>query len=218
MGLDGCAGIDGWYVDDVTVVQCALAAPSLEVTGGDPTDSDTTGTMHLLVGDADGDAAGVTLAAASSNEALVPAGGITFGGTGPDRTVTISADPHRSGRAVVTVTATDVDGNTSSVDIKILVGNRRNNVLNGSSLSDLIFGRGGKDLIRSWDGNDLISGGDDSDFILAWDGDDTMSGGHGNDRLKGGKGADFFSGGAGFDIALDFDADEGDTTDGTIRT
>ena len=27
MGMDGCAGIDGWYVDDVTVVVCALVAP-----------------------------------------------------------------------------------------------------------------------------------------------------------------------------------------------
>jgi hypothetical protein len=27
MGMDGCAGIDGWYVDGVTVVRCALVPP-----------------------------------------------------------------------------------------------------------------------------------------------------------------------------------------------
>jgi Ca2+-binding RTX toxin-like protein len=43
-----------------------------------------------------------------------------------------------------------------------------------------------------------------------------MSGGAGNDLLTGGPGADHFSGGAGNDVAVDFTAAQGDTTDRTI--
>jgi hypothetical protein len=45
--------------------------------------------MNLLVGDLDGEAADLTLSATSSNEKLVAAAGITFGGTEADRIVTI---------------------------------------------------------------------------------------------------------------------------------
>ncbi|MEO8425053.1 MAG: M4 family metallopeptidase [Actinomycetota bacterium] len=253
MGTDGCAGIDGWYVDDVIVVQCALVPPSIEVTGGVPTDSDKTGTMNLAVGDADGDPADVTLSVTSSNGGLVPSGDITFGGTGADRTVSISARWRRSGKSVVTVTATDLDGNTSSVDITVIVGDGRKDILHGTSGADLIFGRDGDDLISAGDGNDLISAGhgkdivsagdgndavatgDGRDVIFAGDGNDVLTGGDGNDRINGGEGddslsgdrgndtliggpgADLFSGGPGDDTAVDFDAGEGDTTDGSIR-
>jgi Ca2+-binding RTX toxin-like protein len=43
-----------------------------------------------------------------------------------------------------------------------------------------------------------------------------MIGGAGNDVLTGGPGADRFSGGAGKDVATDFTATQGDTSDGTI--
>ena len=43
-----------------------------------------------------------------------------------------------------------------------------------------------------------------------------MSGGAGNDLLTGGPGADRFSGGAGKDMATDFTATQGDTSDRTI--
>jgi Zn-dependent metalloprotease/Ca2+-binding RTX toxin-like protein len=252
MGTDGCAGIDGWYVDDVTVVQCALVPPAIEVTGGVPTDSDTVGTMNLSVGDSDGDPADAVLSATSSNEALVSSAGITFGGAGADRTATITAASNASGNAVVTVTATDLDGNAASVDITVVVGNGGNNVLWGTHGADLIFGRGGNDLIRALAGNDLMSAGGGNDSVFTGDGDDAVGGGGGNDRIfggggndvinggdgndkiyggagddalsgengndffRGGAGADFFSGGAGHDSTQDFNAGEGDTTDGTI--
>ncbi len=147
MGMDGCAGIDGWYVDDVTVLRCALVAPAIEVTGGVATDSDTTGTMNLLVGDLDGEAADVTLSATSSNEKLVAAAGITFGGADADRTVTITAHHRKDGKAVVTVTATDLDGNTSSVAITVIVGDHKKDILVGTQGSgpDLRAGRLGPD-------------------------------------------------------------------------
>ncbi len=234
LGTDGCAGHLGWYVDDVTAPVRARGLV-IEVTGGVATDSDTTGTMNLLVGDLDGEAADVTLSATSSNEKLVAAAGITFGGADADRNVTITAHHRKDGKAVVTVTATDLDGNTSSVAITVIVGDHKKDILVGTQGADLIFGRDGNDLITARDGNDLISAGDDkltpsseatgttastagttATALFGGDGDDALSGGEGHDRLTGGAGADSFSGGPGRDRAVDFDAAEGDTTDGTI--
>jgi hypothetical protein len=42
-----------------------------------------------------------------------------------------------------------------------------------------------------------------------------LSGGGGNDALTGGAGPDFFSGGPGNDAYADFNAGQGDTSDGT---
>lgn len=241
-GLDGCTGVDGWYVDDVTVVQCALVDPTIEVAPGGTTDSDDTATMNLLVGDADDDPGAVTLTGESSNQQLVPNAGITFGGSGADRTVTIDSADKRSGTAVVTVTATDADGNTATVDITVHLGTNRNDKLNGGDGADLFFGRNGNDGITGRGGNDLASSGRGADVVNGQAGHDTVGGGQGNDQLTGadgnddlrgdggndslfggaqddlltgGTGADFFSGGPGTDTNVDFNAGEGDTTDGT---
>lgn len=243
-GMDGCAGIDGWYVDDVTVVLCVFedvgTLPTIEVAPGGTTDSDDTATMNLLVGDDDPDA--VTLSGVSSDQQLVSNGGITFGGSGADRTVTIDAADKKSGTAVVTVTATDADGNTATVDITVHLGTNRNDKLNGDDGADLFFGRDGNDRISGRGGNDLASAGRGADLVNGQAGHDTVGGGQGDDELTGadgnddlrgdggndslfggaqddfltgGTGADFFSGGPGTDTNTDFNAGEGDTTDGT---
>jgi Ca2+-binding RTX toxin-like protein len=210
-GMDGCAGIDGWYVDDVTVTVCDLVPPTVEVVAGGSVNGDSGGTFNLSVGDADGDPADLTLSATSSNQSLVPAALISFGGSGADRTVTLNAKNKKSGTAVVTVTATDADGGSASVVIRVFVGSNKNNGLNGTAGVDLILGRNGNDTLTGLGGVDLIGGGRGVDAIDAGAGDDTMSGGAGNDVLTGGSGADVFDGGAGTDTATDFNAAEGDT-------
>ena len=56
-------------------------------------------------------------------------------------------------------------------------------------------------------GNDVVGGGGANN--------DTLRGEAGNDSLTGGTGADFFSGAAGNDTNTDFNAGQGDTSDGT---
>jgi Ca2+-binding RTX toxin-like protein len=194
-GQDGCAGIDGWYVDDVTVVQCALVDPTVAVAPGGDVPSNTSATLNLTVGDPDGDAADLVLSATSSNQNLVPDGGISFGGSGADRTITLTLEK-KSGSAVVTVTVTDTDGNTASVDINVQAGNEGKNRLDGGSGTDLLLGRGGQDRLRGFGGIDVLGGN------------------AGNDTLTGGAGADTFVGGPGTDTATDFNAGEGDTQTG----
>lgn len=77
--------LDG--LDDVTIVA-----------GG------STGLLAFTVSDPDHAAAGITVAATSSNPALVPDGNIVFGGSGGSRTVTVTPVPGQSGSATITVT------------------------------------------------------------------------------------------------------------------
>ncbi|HEY7659829.1 MAG TPA: M4 family metallopeptidase [Actinomycetota bacterium] len=213
MGMDGCTGIDGWYVDDVTLTQCVLStAPEVDVVAGGTTGSDTVATMNLSVADAESDASELTLSASSSANNLVSTNGISFGGSGSDRTVTITANAKRSGTAVVTVTVTDPEGNTGSVDITVHVGTNKKDSLNGGSGPDLVFGRDGNDRIDTGGDEDLVSAGKGGDQVAGADGDDTLGGGPGNDVLTGGAGADHFDGGPGNDSVTDFNAGEGDTS------
>ena len=215
-GNDGCTGIDGWYVDDVTLFLCFTAStpPTIEVVGGGTANSDTIGTMNLEVGDAETAEDDLVLSGTSSNTALVPNSGITFGGSGADRTVTIATNARATGNSVVTVTVTDLEGKTASVDITVIVRGNGANTLTGTLGADLLIGRNGADVISGLGSNDLASGGKGDDTIGGGDGDDTMFGGMGNDTLTGGAGADGFRGGQGADTATDFNAGEGDTSSG----
>jgi Zn-dependent metalloprotease len=215
-GMDGCTGIDGWYVDNVTVFLCFTEStpPTIEVVAGGTANSTTTGTMNLEVGDAQTPTTLLVLEGTSSNTDLVPASGITFGGTGADRTVTITANAKATGTSIVTVTVTDLEGTTGSVDITVIAGGNGKSTLTGTSGADLIFGRSGTDTISGLDGNDMLSGGTGKDTIVGGAGDDTMMGLQGSDTLTGEAGADAFNGGPGMDTATDFNPGEGDTITG----
>jgi Zn-dependent metalloprotease len=213
-GVDGCTGIDGWYVDDVIVSLCfnESTPPTIEVVGGGNANSDTVGTMNLRVGDAQTPAELLVLSGTSSNTAVVRNSGIAFGGSGANRTVRITTAA--AGTAVVTVTVTDLEGKTASVAITVKVGGNGANTLTGTAGADLFFGQNGADTISGLAGHDLASGGKGNDTINGGPGDDTMFGGQGNDTLTGGVGADGFHGGQGTDTATDFNAGEGDTQTG----
>ena len=69
-------------------------------------------------------------------------------------------------------------------------GTTANDLLDGTSSSDGLFGGLGNDTLNGLGGGDYLYGGK---------GDDTLDGGDGNDRLWGGLGADHLIGGAGND-------------------
>ncbi len=66
-----------------------------------------TGAIPFTVGDQDTGAAGLTISAASSNTTLVPNGNVVFGGSGANRTVTVTPAAGQSGTAKITVTVSD---------------------------------------------------------------------------------------------------------------
>jgi len=94
-------------------------------------------------------------------------------------------------------------------------------ILDGSSMPELIAGLGGDDTLRGHagddrleggEGNDRVEGGPGSDLVYgdAGDdqvsggaGDDTVSGGDGNDRIQGDNGNDWLYGGNGDDLIME---------------
>jgi hypothetical protein len=88
----------------------------------------------------------------------------------------------------------------------VICGNAGNDTINGGNGIDSLFGSFGDDELDGGNGNDLLDGGANGD---------TLIGNHGDDSLTGGTDADSFSGGNGSDTNTDFNAGEGDTSDGT---
>ena len=66
-------------------------------------------------------AGSITVTATSSNPALLPAGNITFGGSGADRTFTLTPAAGQSGASTVTITVTDAQGQATSTTFEYLV-------------------------------------------------------------------------------------------------
>jgi VCBS repeat-containing protein len=227
---------DGSLTSDPATVTITVTpvndSPTVAVAaGGTCGSNDRSGTINLTVGDVDGGT--LTLSAASSNPALVPNGNVAFAGNGTTRTMTATTVAGRTGTATLTVTVSDGQA-TNSIQVTVRAGGNGSETLTGGAGTDLIFGQGGNDTLNGQggddllcggagndtlsggDGNDTLGGGDGNDILSGDAGDDGMSGGAGNDRLTGGPGADRFSGGAGNDVAVDFTAAQGDTTDRTI--
>ncbi|HUR54535.1 MAG TPA: choice-of-anchor D domain-containing protein, partial [Gemmataceae bacterium] len=78
-----------------------------------------TGPMSITIGDAETLAASLTLFAWSSDTVLVPAGGIVFGGSGANRTITVAPAAGRAGAATIAVVVTD-GGGLSATDTFVL--------------------------------------------------------------------------------------------------
>jgi len=209
-----------WISDNVSVLlNEPNHAPTVAVAAGGKCLSDTSaqGEINLIVGD-DGGAENLNLSATSSNTELVPDNNITLGGSGENRTMTVSAAPRKSGTAQITVTVSDQGSLSATQIVNVNVGTSKGDNLSGTPEADMLFGLEGSDTLSGLGANDLLCGGNGNDTLSGGDGDDTLFGQRDNDKLTGGTGADFFSGGSGArDVATDFnDAGEGDTNDNTI--
>lgn len=80
-----------------------------------------TGALAVTVGDVETAAAALVLTGSSDNTALVPNANIVLGGSGANRTVTITPTADVSGTATVTLTVTDGDLNTANDTILVTV-------------------------------------------------------------------------------------------------
>jgi len=194
--------------------------PMVEVAAGGSCDASTKGTINLTVADDESAASDLTLTGTSSNTTLVPntAQNITFGGSGQNRTMQVSAVGNKSGTAQITVKVSDQVSLSDTLIITVKVGTAKSETLSGTTGADMLFGLAKNDTLNALGGNDLLCGGDGNDVLNGGDHADTLFGGRGNDTLTGASGADLFSGGLGNDVATDFNAsqEEGDTMDNTI--
>lgn len=77
--------------------------------------------LPITIGDIETDAAALTLTGSSSNTTLIPNSNIVFGGSGANRTVTITPAPGQVGTATITVTVTDADGGTATRTFQVTV-------------------------------------------------------------------------------------------------
>ena len=83
-------------------------APTITGIAGQTTAEDTaTSALSFTVGDVETAAGSLVVTAASSNSALVASSGITFGGAGASRTVTLTPVANASGTATITVGVSD---------------------------------------------------------------------------------------------------------------
>ena len=196
-------------------VNPADTPPTAANTGGQCSGANVAGgVIKLALFDADGDP--LTLAFASnSNPGLVPNAGIVLGGTGANRTMSVTAVAKKRGQATITLDLSDGKV-TVPIVVTVVAGSDKGETLNGTGGIDMVFGLSGQNTINGNAGNDLLCGGNGDDKINGGDGNDTISGGNGNDTLTGGAGADFFSGGSGVDTVTDFTPAQGDAKDGTI--
>jgi hypothetical protein len=74
----------------------------------------TVGPVSFTVSDAETKTGSLTVTANSSNSALVPASGIALGGSGGNRTVSVTPAAGQTGTATITLTVTDAGGLTAT--------------------------------------------------------------------------------------------------------
>jgi subtilisin-like proprotein convertase family protein len=97
----------GWTLN-VTTTGATSSPPTISaITGQSTTTGTPTAAIPFVVGDADTPVNSLTMSGSSSNPGLVPAGNITFGGSGANRTVTIAPAAGLTGTATISVKVSD---------------------------------------------------------------------------------------------------------------
>ncbi len=92
----------------------AQTFPSISnVTDKGTLESTAAATIALTINDAETPAADLIVTASSSDSALIPASGITLGGSGATRTITLTPASGLSGSATITLTVTDQESKTA---------------------------------------------------------------------------------------------------------
>jgi Big-like domain-containing protein len=95
-------------------VTAANTAPTISsVSDQVTTQNVATAAVPFVVGDAQSASSSLTLSGASSNPVLVPDANVVFGGTGANRTVTVTPALDQTGSATITVTVSDGSLTTS---------------------------------------------------------------------------------------------------------
>ncbi|GAA3046285.1 hypothetical protein GCM10017562_04880 [Streptomyces roseofulvus] len=147
----------------------------------------------------------------------------TGGSSGSTATVTIVAEPSRTGTltdtATVTAAQNDPTPGNNTATRATTVTNTRGCTIIGTSGADTLNGTYGGDVICALSGNDTINAGFGNDTVHAGPGNDRADGSYHNDTLIGGPGADTLLGNYGNDSLNTVDGVAGnDTANGGLNT
>jgi len=115
------------YVAGTLTVTASNTPPTIsDITDRTINEDANTGAVAFTVGDAQTAAGSLTVSGSSSNTALVPNANIVFGGSGANRTVTVTPLANQNGAATITVTVSD--GSLTGTDTFVLTVNPVNDV------------------------------------------------------------------------------------------
>jgi hypothetical protein len=129
---DGVATASDTFVLTVTAVN---DPPTISDIADQTTNEDTaTGPVTFTVGDAETAAASLTMTALSSNTALVPVSNVLLGGSGANRTVTVTPAANQFGTAMITITVSD--GSLTATDTFVVIVNGLNDLPTISNIAD----------------------------------------------------------------------------------
>ncbi|MBN2508147.1 MAG: DUF11 domain-containing protein [Verrucomicrobia bacterium] len=104
------------------VVRSVNDLPILSALGPQTTDEDVpAGPLAFTVGDVETGAASLIVSGASSNPALVPLSGLSFAGTGSNRTLVVRAATNQFGTATLTLKVADADRGESTTAFQLTV-------------------------------------------------------------------------------------------------
>ena len=104
-----------------TFVVTVGGLPAISDIPDQTTDEDVPKVVAFTMGDAESSPANLSIQTVSSNTNLLPGAGIVLGGTGTNRTLTLTPATNQSGACIVTVTVRDEAGNAASDSFWLLV-------------------------------------------------------------------------------------------------
>ncbi len=120
-GNNDLGSIAGGWTISLTTVSDGSQPPVISALGNQSVAEDgSIGPTAFTVGDADTDAALLVMSRVSSNPVLLPTNNIVFGGSGSNRTVTLTPVANASGSATITLTVSD-GTNTASTNFLLTV-------------------------------------------------------------------------------------------------
>jgi VCBS repeat-containing protein len=127
----GNASFDYTISDGAGGSDTGTVAVAVSSVNDDPTISDIadqtidedgdTGALSFTITDVETAAGDLAVSASSSDTSLVPNANIAFGGSGTNRTVTVTPAANKNGAAMITVTVEDADGATADQTFTITV-------------------------------------------------------------------------------------------------